>query len=225
MTADQTGALFLFGIFAFMAYQGFKSSDQLAKSEEDKKLTKEMESLEELEFVRGMRELLPDSDAIVSCLREKYTWQQIFQAYGIGTLEMELLREIPMQSTISLPNLKALDQTDEDRRVLINAERARSTFYARDDLETWIQEPTSQTLRELVDIGLVNATEIGYGGSRDFEVCLTLRGNVLLAFDEKFRDQKSRFEIPKRHISTIETQCELTSLVRSMINGVKPSLE
>lgn len=225
MTADQTGALFLFGICAFMAYQSFKLSDQSAKLEAEKKVAKEAENQEQLEFIRGKKSLLPDCVALVNALRERYTWQQIFQAYGVGNLEMELLRMIPLQSTISLPNLKASDQTDEERRVLRDAKRARSTFYNRDDLETWIQEPTSQTLWELVDIGLVDATEIGYGDGRDFEVGVTLRGEILLELDEKFRDQKSRFEIPKNSFFTIETQHELASLVRLMINGGKSSLE
>lgn len=218
MTSDQTGALFLFGIFAFMAYQGFKSSDQSVKLETEKKVAKEAENQEQLEFIRCKKALLPDCEAIVNSLRERYTWQQIFQAYGVGTLEMELLRVIPLQSTISLPNLTASDQTDEERRVLRDAKQARSFFYDHDDLETWIQEPTTQVLRELVDIGLVDATDIGYGDGRNFEVSITLRGEVLLELDEKFRDQKSRFEIPKNSFTTIETQRELSSLVRSMIN-------
>lgn len=218
MTADQAGALFLFGIFAFMAYQGFKSSDQSAKLEAEKKVAKEAENQEQLEFIRGKKSLLPDCEALVNALRERYTWQQIFQAYGVGTLEMELLRMIPLQSTISLPNLTTSDQTDEERRVLRDAKQARSSFYDHDDLETWIQEPTAQTLSKLVDLGLVHATEIGYGGGRDFEVCVTLRGDALLVLDEKFRDQKSRFEIPSRYIETTEAQRELVSLIRLIIN-------
>lgn len=225
MTADQTGALLLFGMFAFMAYQGFKSADQSAKLETEKKVSNEAENQEQLEFIRGKKALLPDCEAIVNALRERYTWQQIFQAYGVGTLEMELLRMVPLQSTISLPNLKASDQTDEERRVLRDAKRARSTFDDHDDLETWIQEPTAETLWELVDSGLVDATEIGYGDGRDFKVDVTLRGELLLELDEKYRDQKSRFEIPKLTIMNIETQRELASLVRPMINAGKKTSE
>lgn len=225
MTMDQTGALIIFGIFAFMAYQRFALSNESDRLEATEKAAKKLENNDEIKFIRDQKTLLPDSNSIISTLRERYTWQQIFEAYGVGVLEMELLRTIPSCSKISLPNLRALDQTDKEHQVLMVAKISRSYSNDDDDLEDWVQEPTTQTLHKLVITRLVESSETDDDSHRNFEVSVTLRGNALLELDDKFRDKNSRFETPNRFIDNHEARIEFSSLVKLAIECHKDNLE
>lgn len=223
MSGDKWQAFFLLSIIAFMAYQGFKSSNTSDRIKADELREREAETREELAFIRSAKARLPDRLAVIEALRERYTWQQILEAYGVGVLGMELLRHLESLSSISLPNPSARDLNDKERKILRDAKKAASSFGESHDIDTWYQEPTVQTLQELCLAGLMESRAIGSTDGREFTVAITVKGALLLKLDQKFRTPGTRFEIPRRLFQTAEARSEFTSVVRVTLNVSEPN--
>lgn len=222
MSANEWQSVFLVSVVAFMAYQGFKSSNLSDRIKADKLKEREAERQEELAFIRSTTARLPDGDAVVLALRERYTWQQVFEGFGIGVLEMELLRRLASRSSISLPNPNAGEPNDQERKVLRDAKKAAGSLGEAQDFESWYQEPTVRTLEELWLAGLVDSQATGDTGGREFTVSITSRGRQLLKLDKKFRASDSRFEIPSRLFHTAEARSEFASVVRAALGVGEP---
>ncbi|WP_149028903.1 hypothetical protein [Serpentinimonas barnesii] len=223
MSAKELESIFLIAVVVLMAYLGFRSSNMNNQIKADKLKKREEEIQEELAFIRSTRKHFPDREAVVSALLERYTWQQVFEGFGIGVLEMELLRSLRSCSSISLPNPNAVDLNNEERQVLRDAKKAADTFGEDRDLESCYQEPTVRTLRDLALAGLVDSQATGDTEGREFKVSITLRGRQLLKLDKKFRSTDSRFEIPSRLFQTTDARSEFASVVRVVLGVGEPN--
>lgn len=212
----ELGTAVLIAIVAFMAYQGFKSSESKLPMNQ---LDKQPKEAEELLLVKEASSLLPDGNAAIRNLLQSFTWQQIFECYGLGTLEMELLRALESGGDVTLPSPKAKYLEEADRYVIREARQAAKSVQEEFDLDSWYQRPTTITLENLTTCGLVVTSPSVDPEERNYTVHFTPRGIMLTKLDETFRNRAFRFDIPTRFFSSAKARSEVGGLLRTVVES------
>ena len=143
--------------------------------------------VEETEFVLAAVALLPDVVAAITLLKSRYDWVAIVQIRGIHLLHLVLLRQLDSDTEIELPNMNSTSRNSDELQIWSQA-RELAMRTDDDEIEAFFQKPTTFTLSELQNFGLLKATVLDPSERRNFEVHLTESGRKLLAFDEVFSD-------------------------------------
>ncbi len=217
MNADQLGTIFLLVAVAFMAYQGIRTQrprDKAAPRASDR----QEKASEELLFIAEATALLPDGIEAIQRLLERYTWQQILECTGVGTLHIELLRSIRSGREFDLLNPEASRPNEAEREAFREAKRAARTAAESFDRESWYQTPTTLTLKELVLGGFLESSPTVSSEDRTYIITIMPSGGRLLGLDKEFRNSTSRFEIPVRFFLSGEAQRNVSKLLRAAVS-------
>lgn len=186
---------FIFFLGSLIARQSRQEREEIVKAVEKRKIDEQIvknKEIEEFAFVNKAYELLPDYQAAIRLLKQRYSWISLVKSIQLNSLELELLREVTLNREISLPNMNKSKYGQDEQRVLNRAIELSRPF--EEDFHIVsdnYQEPTLEDLEKLESHGYVKIYKII--DSNTFSVELTKNGKKLYTLDREFRDHYEDF--------------------------------
>jgi hypothetical protein len=178
-----------------------RTERQNKQLEQDKKAKITSEEIElkqdELSYISSVTALLPDSEAALNQLNDRYRWANLIGVIGIGIHQLTILRIVNQDKKVTLPNMQADHYLAEERYVV---ETVRKTTSARDDVgfygvDAYAQEPTVDMLHNLVRLGYITIAEPVSKNSRTCDCELTTKGQTLLNLDNQHRSRNTSHSV------------------------------
>ena len=210
-------AIFLF-IIIFMAYQGLKSQKNQDQIKIEKIKIQQDLDLEEEQFITDAIALLHRGPvAVIKKLLEKFTWEQLLECYGLGTISIELLRTIETGVNLTLPNTTGTHLNADEIRIIRKARNLAHAVNDEFDIQSWNQEPTTINLKKLVDKGLVTVDFPIDNNRRSYTVQLTSAGFNLQRIDRIFSYKQSRFEPAKNLFRLMKSRDRISTTLNSFL--------
>jgi hypothetical protein len=217
MSENEIVSLLLIGLVVAMAYMGSdRFKNRALQIEENKKKTTD-EEYEELRFVNEAYLMLPDDEAAIRKLMQRFTWQQICECLGAGVLEMELLRSAGNGAHIVVPDPKGELQSDHEKYLVKEAKGVARDWDDETNWAAYFQVPTTLTLGRLSGLDLVEPT-LGLDAIDGTHfVSANNKGLRLLELDEKFREGSSRFEVATTFFKSTAARNRVSELVQALV--------
>ena len=188
----ELGAIILWSIVGAMVWLGLahaKSEAQQQAAATAAQIEQKRRALaEQLEFIHGTQLLRPDGRAVLAVLKTRYSWEQLLQTVGLLLLDLELIAQATSRSPLELANWEHPEPGPLERASVKVAVRAAQTHGLLGGGPLQEQEPTTRTLKSLVDRGYLLSDRPITSTTREYLVSSTVEGRHLLSLHDTFAD-------------------------------------
>lgn len=137
-------------------------------------------------FIEQARSLMPDRDATLRRLLERYSWQQLLMSLSMSKLHMELLRDVKRNPKVTLPNLENTVPSRLERQAIAEARKLARTVGYESLWDSLIQVATTNTLSDLRFQGLVTTDPTVNDNERTYKVKPTPKGRRVIDIDKSY---------------------------------------
>lgn len=137
-------------------------------------------------FIEQARSLMPDRDATLRRLLERYSWQQLLMSMSMSKLHIELLRDVKSNPKVTLPNLRSKTHSRLERQAIDEAHKLARMAGDQSLWDSLIQVPTTDTLSDLKSHSLITTDPIVNEVDRNYNVKITQKGCCLIDLDNSY---------------------------------------